>query len=428
MFNAFFRSVLKHGQLTIIDASGGRETIRGSGSGPSVCIRLARPGIGWRIACNPMLRVGEAYTDGDLTIEDGTLREFFDLVGMNMAEIESHPAVKVPSSIAVALRRLSQFNPKFLAARNARRHYDLPDDLYDLFLDSDRQYSCAYFNDDSESLETAQENKKRLIAAKLALAPGMRVLDIGCGWGGMALHLARHHGARVTGVTLSQKQLEIARKRAWKAGLADLVEFRLADYRDLSERFDRIVSVGMLEHVGSGHLPAYFARVESLLEPDGVALIHAIGRMNPPGATNAWIRKHIFPGGYTPALSETLAAIEPRDLFLTDIEILRLHYAKTLKHWYDRFMARRATAVERYGEAFCRKWEFYLLGCEASFRWMGQMVFQLQLARRQDAVPLTRDYLWNIPFVTESANGREARSGAGGRSRSASSRGRSATD
>ncbi|MEK9831993.1 MAG: cyclopropane-fatty-acyl-phospholipid synthase family protein, partial [Rhodospirillaceae bacterium] len=263
-----------------------------------------------------------------------------------------------------------------------------------LFLDRDRQYSCAYFDGTHDDLDRAQEDKKRHIAGKLLLnEPGKKVLDIGSGWGGMALYLAKTTGADVTGVTLSKEQHKVSEKRAADAGLSDRVRFKLQDYRDEPETFDRIVSVGMFEHVGAGHYLEYFRKAKDLLTDDGVFLLHSIGRMEPPGTTNAWLRKYIFPGGYTPALSETLSAIEKAGLWVTDIEILRLHYAETLHHWYERFMAQREKALELYDERFCRMWEFYLIGCEISFRRMGQMVFQIQIAKRQDAVPLTRDYM-----------------------------------
>jgi cyclopropane-fatty-acyl-phospholipid synthase len=292
-------------------------------------------------------------------------------------------------------RHLDQYNPAARAQKNVAHHYDLNGRLYSLFLDRDRQYSCAYFPRGDETLEAAQLAKKRHIAAKLCLdRPDLRVLDIGCGWGGLALTLARDHGARVTGITLSREQLTEARARALAEGLEDRVSFELMDYRSVSQQFDRIVSVGMFEHVGVGYYKTFLDTVARALTPNGVALLHSIGRMEGPGATNAWIDKYIFPGGYSPALSEVLPAVERSRLVATDIEILRLHYAQTLRHWRWRFAANRDTIASIYDERFCRMFEFYLSSSELAFRRGGNMVFQIQLAARQDAVPLTRDYLY----------------------------------
>ena len=301
-------------------------------------------------------------------------------------------------------RGLSQYNPAGAAQCHAAHHYDLSDTLYDLFLDQDRQYSCAYFLSPDDSLEEAQAQKKRHIAAKLLLKPGCRVLDIGSGWGGLALYLASLTGAEVTGITLSEEQVKAARRRAAEAGLSDRVRFHLRDYRDEHGSYDRIVSVGMFEHVGVNHFKTFFRQVKDLLNDDGVALLHSIGRAEGPGITNPWIRKHIFPGGYSPALSEVVPVIEKTGLFVTDIEVLRLHYAETLKEWRRRFNANRTRIAEIHDERFCRMWEFYLAGAEAAFRHNGQIVFQIQLAKRQDAVPLTRDYITD----GERALGRES--------------------
>jgi cyclopropane-fatty-acyl-phospholipid synthase len=291
------------------------------------------------------------------------------------------------------LRTLHTYNPIGRAQRNVAHHYDLSGTLYDLFLDADRQYSCAYFVGDNDSLEVAQDNKKLHLAAKLLLQPGQKVLDIGSGWGGLALYLARLAGVDVTGVTLSTEQQKVAQDRARAAGIADKVRFHLRDYREESGTYDRIVSVGMFEHVGAAHYREFFAKARDLLTEDGVMLLHSIGRMEPPGGTNPWLRKYIFPGGYTPALSEVFAAAERVGLWVTDVEVLRLHYAATLREWRRRFESNRDKIRAIYDERFCRMWEFYLVGCELSFRHLGQMVFQMQLARRLDTVPLTRDYI-----------------------------------
>jgi cyclopropane-fatty-acyl-phospholipid synthase len=292
------------------------------------------------------------------------------------------------------MRYLNQFNPVKRAQANAAHHYDLSGELYDLFLDDDRQYSCAYFARPDMTLDEAQEAKKHHIAGKLLIEPGMRVLDIGCGWGGMGLTLARDYGAEVTGVTLSKEQHAMANERAETAGVADKAKFHLMDYRQVEGQFDRIVSVGMFEHVGVPHYEEYFRTVNERLTPEGIALIHTIGRADPPGTTSPWITKYIFPGGYVPALSETARAIETQDLYTTDVEVWRLHYAETLKHWHERFVSNIDRARELYDERFCRMWRYYLLACELTFRLNKQVVFQFQLSPRQDAVPLTRDYLY----------------------------------
>ncbi len=347
------------------------------------------------ITWNPSLAFGEAYMDGDLVPVDCTIHDLLDLIVTNLsAETSRHPIYEFRTSLLNLTRRLVQFNPVRRARRNVAHHYDLNGRLYSLFLDRDRQYSCAYFPTGSETLEEAQVAKKRHIAAKLKLdRPDLTVLDIGCGWGGMALTLARDYGARVTGITLSTEQLAEAQARVQAEGLSDRVTFELLDYRSLHRRFDRIVSVGMFEHVGVVHYRRFFDVVKRCLAPDGVALLHAIGRPTPPGGTNPWIAKYIFPGGYCPALSEVMAAIEKSGLITTDVEILRLHYAETLRHWRRRFGANRDAIMGLYDERFCRMFEFYLSGSELAFRRESHNVFQIQLTRDQRAVPLTRDYM-----------------------------------
>ncbi|MBN43294.1 MAG: SAM-dependent methyltransferase [Alphaproteobacteria bacterium] len=389
----FLDRIIDEGNFVLIDA-GGKTHRFGNGEPPHVAVRIHDRATEQRLLLNPRLALGEAYMDGTLTIEEGALFDLIDLVGRNIESFEGHWFSDLTANLSHLFRRIQQYNPVGKAQKNVAHHYDLSDDLYDLFLDPDRQYSCAYFDGSHNDLDRAQDNKKRHIAAKLLLdEPGKKVLDIGSGWGGLALYLAKTTGADVTGVTLSKEQHKVSQQRAANEGLSDQVRFKLQDYRDEPEIFDRIVSVGMFEHVGTGHHLEYFRKAKQLLAEDGIFLLHSIGRMEPPGTTNQWLRKYIFPGGYTPALSETLSAIEKAGLWVTDIEILRLHYAETLHHWYERFMAQREKAVELYDERFCRMWEFYLIGCEISFRYMGQMVFQIQIAKRQDAVPLTRDYI-----------------------------------
>ncbi len=365
------------------------------GSGPEAAIRLHDARTVRRLVLNPTLGVGEAYMDGGLEPLGCPIYDVLDVLMTNlMVNERNHPLAYLHTALGRVRRRLDQFNPAGRAKRNVAHHYDLNGRLYSLFLDRDRQYSCAYFPNGDETLEAAQAAKKRHIAAKLCLdRPDLTVLDIGCGWGGMAITLAQDFGAKVLGITLSVEQLNEARARAAAAGLADRVQFELRDYRAVTGPFDRIVSVGMFEHVGVDHYRAFFETMARCLHPDGVALLHAIGRNEGPGSTNPWLTKYIFPGGYCPAVSEVLANSERARLLLTDVEILRLHYAETLRHWRRRFAANRDTIATLYDERFCRMFEFYLAGSEVSFRREDMMVFQIQLARRQDAVPLTRDYI-----------------------------------
>jgi cyclopropane-fatty-acyl-phospholipid synthase len=369
---------------------GGRTIEVGDGSPPSVAVTLESRLWAARIALDPELAVGEAYMAGALRFDLGGPYELLDLAGRNA---ETRPRIQ-PSAFARWRHDMVQTrNARRAASRNARRHYDLPFDVYRRFLDADLQYSCAYFERPDESLEAAQVGKERHIAAKLLLSPGHRVLDIGCGWGGLALKLAAGAGAQVDGVTLSPAQLAVAEARGEAEGLTDRVRFSLTDYRDVAGPYDRVVSVGMFEHVGRPNYDSYFAQVRRLLADDGVALIHAIGRSDGPGVTQPWIAKYIFPGGYIPALSEALAAVERSGLIVTDVEILRLHYAETLRAWRSRFAAARPDVAAEHGERFCRMWEFYLAASEVGFRRSGHMVFQLQLAKRIDAVPITRRYI-----------------------------------
>jgi len=387
--------VVSEGELTIKDETGRSHRVQGKRPGPAVTLRIANRQTGLRLVLNPRLALGESYMDGTLTVENGDIYDLLDLLGRNIAELEATPTLQWSYAIQRWLRVLEQYNPIGRAARNVAHHYDLKDQLYDFFLDRDRQYSCAYFKTGEEPLEEAQLDKKRHISAKLLLKPGQSVLDIGSGWGGMGLFLSQQFGVDVTGVTLSKEQHAVSSRRALEGGVADRVRFKLLDYRQETGRYDRIVSVGMFEHVGVAHYVEFFTKVKALLKDDGVMLLHSIGRMEPPGATNTWLRKYIFPGGYTPAMSEVLTAIEKVGLWVTDIEVLRLHYAETLRHWRQRFLANRERIKQLagYDDRFCRMWEFYLAGCEVAFRYMNQMVFQIQIARRQDAVPLTRDYM-----------------------------------
>ncbi len=386
------RQLVKSGTLTLVEPSGARSTF-GDDQAPRVTMHLHDRRLLRELFWYPELKLGEAFMDGRLTLEEG---DVYDLLALLMDNLYRHRDHWLRVQIARCLnffKPLQQFNPIRRAQRNVAHHYDLSGALYDLFLDKDRQYSCAYFMNPDDDLEQAQFQKKHHIAAKLLLEPGCKVLDIGSGWGGLALYLASIGASEVTGITLSEEQLKVAQQRAAEAGLGDRVHFALRDYREETRRYDRIVSVGMFEHVGVNHYRAFFSKIRDSLTDDGVALLHTIGRADGPGTTNAWIRKYIFPGAYCPALSEVLPAIEASGLFITDIEILRLHYAETLKEWRRRFVANWDEVTQIYDERFCRMWEFYLAGSEAAFRYGGQIVFQIQLAKRQEAVPLTRDYV-----------------------------------
>ena len=394
LLGKILKRILSLGQLRIVDARGAAHTIEGSPGG-NVTIRLHDPALHWKLIFRPRLYLPEAYMDGALTIEEGNLYDLIDLLAVNVDALPKGVVAHLLNGSATLLRRLHQYNPAPRARRNAAHHYDLSDQLYELFLDRDRQYSCAYFREGTDDLDMAQLDKKRHIAAKLLIRPGQKVLDIGSGWGGLALCLARECGADVTGLTLSAEQHRVATRRAAAAGLSDRVRFHLRDYRAEAGSYDRIVSVGMFEHVGINHYGEFFAKMKSLLAPQGVALLHSIGRKDGPGSTNPWIRKYIFPGGYVPALSEVVPIAERLGLWITDIEILRLHYAETLRAWRTRFEGNRERIRTIYDERFCRMWEMYLVGSEVAFRRQDLMVFQMQLAKAADAVPLTRDYMFD---------------------------------
>jgi len=388
--------LIRTGRLTV-KGMGPRDLTFGTASPDEpeldVVVRIKDRLTAAKIALRPELSFGEAYMDGAVTIERGSLWSLMELCGRNFSVTDWQGQ---PGRLRRTARRVwrvgQQMNSRMRARRNVAHHYDLSDVLFRNFLDADRQYSCAYFRAPDVTLEQAQRDKVLHIAAKLLLRPGMHVLDIGCGWGGLAIGLAKLAGVRVTGITLSQEQAAIARHRIAQAGLQDRVQVAEQDYRELDGRYDRIVSVGMFEHVGVPQYRAFFERIDRLLADDGVALLHFIGRRDGPGSTDAWTRKYIFPGGYSPALSEVMPAIERSGLWTTDIECLRLHYAETLRHWRERFLRNRALIREIYDERFCRMWEFFLAGSEMAFRYDNLLVFQIQLAKRIDTVPLTRDY------------------------------------
>ena len=406
LFGRALRYITAAGSLKLTDASGRTYEFCGS-DGPRIVLRLLDPALNRKFITNPWLHTGEAYMDGTLVIEEGTVGDVLEYLCINAAARGGDMVFALDRWLNRRTRWLQQYNPARRARRNVAHHYDLSGALYELFLDSDRQYSCAYFSGEHDTLDQAQDNKKRHIAAKLLLEPGQKVLDIGSGWGGLGLYLAGLENIEVTGITLSEEQQRTSRERAREAGLADRVGFHLRNYREVEGCYDRIVSVGMFEHVGIVHYRQFFATLKRLLAEDGVCLLHSIFRMEPPGTTNPWMRKYIFPGGYTPAMSEVLEAIEHERLYVADIEILRLHYAETLKHWYRRFQANRDAVAELYDERFCRMWEWYLKGCEMSFRHSNLSVFQMQIARRQEAVPVVRDYVTDW----ERARGRDRKDG-----------------
>ncbi len=392
ILESIVRGAVRRGNLQIETASGRVFTV-GDGTGPKVGIKIASKAAQSRLLRDPELAFGELYMDGLMTVTHGDIYQVIFVMASNLHGAFDSRWMKALRRLRVLLRPLAQFNSQSRAERNVAHHYDIDSRVYALFLDSDRQYSCAYFEHPGATLEDAQLAKKRHIAAKLLIEPGQRVLDIGCGWGGLGLYLAKTCDAQVTGVTLSREQLAIAEGRVREAQLEGRVDFRFQDYRDVAGKYDRIVSVGMFEHVGVGFYNAFFRKIADGLADDGVALLHTIGTPMPPAATNPWITKYIFPGGYTPAMSEVLPAIERSGLVVTDIEVLRLHYAETLKAWRERFMARRDEALALYDERFCRMWEFYLAGCEAGFRVGDVEVFQFQLSKKIDAAPLTRNYI-----------------------------------
>jgi len=385
MLDYLLRSIIREGALAVRGPDGKLHCVGCSEADAPVIVHIRDHATLRRIARRPGLAVGEAYMDGGLTIERGALYDFLAVATRNLRHLAQRRGLFG--------RKRRPRNPRRAARRNVARHYDLSGDLYRLFLDEDRQYSCAYFPHPGMSLDEAQIAKKRHIAAKLLLEPGQRVLDIGSGWGGLALTLAEEHGAEVLGVTLSSEQLAESRKRAAQRGLERRVKFEPLDYRDVHGKFDRIVSVGMFEHVGPAHYETFFDAIARLLEDKGVALLHTIGRMDGPSGGNAWIEKYIFPGGTIPALSQIAPAIERAGLIITDIEVLRLHYAETLRAWSARFAANREKVRALYDERFCRMWEFYLAGAEAGFREGALVVFQVQMAKDRHAVPLTRDYI-----------------------------------
>ncbi len=397
MLSRLLGKLIKQGTLAITYSDGVKEVLGAPMAGwPNVAIRLTDKAAPRAIVSNPELGAAEAFMDGRLIMEQGSIWDLVMLVGAHTA-LEKHGSLGERTIVGRVGERLKHwydnYNKRDRSKANVAHHYDLSDDLYDLFLDKDRQYSCAYFTDPEVSLDQAQLDKKAHIAAKLDLKPGQRVLDIGCGWGGMALYLHRVADVDVLGITLSEEQLKVARRRAQEAGVADRVKFELIDYRDVQGPFDRIVSVGMFEHVGARHYREFFRVCHNLLTPQGVMLLHTIGRLNGPSSTDAFTRKYIFPGGYAPALSEIIEASEHNGMLLTDVEVLRLHYYHTLRHWYERCVAAQDKIVALYDERFYRMWSFYLAGAASGFLYGSQCNYQLQYVRDRQTLPITRDYM-----------------------------------
>ncbi len=395
LLHFLLKTFIRRGTFRVTTSRGTVLTF-GDGTGQPVSVRFTSRAAEWGILLDPELKFGESYVNGTFVVEQGSIA---DVLAIALGQKSEVPHWALPQTwLRYLKRRLSQFNPRQRSKRNVAHHYDLDERLYSLFLDADRQYSCAYFESPGQSLDDAQLAKKRHLGAKLKLKPDkcdndLRVLDIGCGWGGLGLYLAEIGGADVTGITLSKEQHAIANERAAEKGLTQRARFVLQDYRDVAGSFDRIVSVGMFEHVGVNHFDAFFRKSAQLLSDDGVMVLHSIGRSEGPSVTNAWISKYIFPGGYIPSVSETMAAVERSGLLVTDIEFLRLHYAETLKHWRERFLAHREEVERIYDQRFVRMWEFYLAASEMSFREQNLMVFQIQLTKRQGVVPMTRDYI-----------------------------------
>ncbi len=391
LLDILLRRIVRRGSLTLIDADGTSHRF-GDGRPPGVVVRLADNRLARQLVTDPELALAEAYMHGRLQMLEGRIYDFLELV---LSNLQAKPLPTWTQSFRAGrfmARRMMQFNPAGRSRRNVAHHYDIDGAIYDLFLDRDRQYSCAYFTEGAD-LEEAQLAKKRHLAAKLAIEPGQRVLDIGSGWGGLGIYLAKAAQCDITGVTLSQEQLKISRERALREGLSRAVHFEFKDYRHVQGRFDRIVSVGMFEHVGVNHYGTFFRKLRDLLTEDGVAVVHTIGRSEPPTATNPFIAKYIFPGGYIPALSEVSASIERSGLLISDVEVLRLHYAETLRAWRQRFLANWDKAAAIRDETFCRMWEFYLAASETAFRYQNLVVFQLQLVKRVTSLPITRDYM-----------------------------------
>ncbi len=390
----FLRKLIKDDGFELVDANKKSPIIGKPKKENPIKLKILDKSLHWKLLMNPDLYLGEGYMDGSIVIENGTLTEFLDIALKNVGRKHTNEISNILGKFRRVYRYLKNLNLIGKSKENVAHHYDISEKFYDLFLDEKRQYSCAYFKNEDDTLEIAQNNKIDHIIKKLNLKPNQKVLDIGCGWGTLAIDIAKKTQCEIVGITLSENQLGYAKKKAKEMNLENQVEFRLADYRQLNEKFDRVVSVGMFEHVGRNFYKKYFNKVYDFLNEDGVALIHTIGSVNPPRPPQPWITKYIFPGGYTPSLSEVSAPIEKSGLILSDIEVLRTHYQHTLRNWKDRFMSKKEHVLEMFDEKFFRMWEFYLAGCEMAFKWGDQVVFQLQLTKKLKATPITRDYIY----------------------------------
>jgi len=390
----FLNNLFKYDGFVLIDSSSKKYVIGKPIKENPIIVKLLDKNLNYKLLWNPDLYFGEAYMNGSLIIENGTLSEFLEIALRNIGRNDINIYGKILNTIKGTFRYLTKFNKGLVSKNNVSHHYDISESLYDLFLDANRQYSCAYFKNENDTLEQAQENKMNHITKKLNIQANQKVLDIGSGWGTLAIHIAQKTNASVTGITLSENQLEYSKKKAKELNLGNQVEFKLADYRELNEKFDRIVSVGMFEHVGRKFYRKYFNTVSKLLNDQGIALIHTIGSSNPPRNPQPWITKYIFPGGYTPSLSQIARPIEDSGLIISDMEVLRMHYAHTLRNWKERFLSKKNTVLEMFDEKFFRMWEFYLASCEMAFKWGDQVVFQLQLTKDNISAPTTRDYIY----------------------------------
>jgi len=390
----FWNSIIKEDGFIIEDTNGKKYIIGSPKKKESITLKLLDKNLNYKLLFHPDLYLGEAYTNGKVIIENGTLTEFLSIVLINIGRNEINIFSKIINKIKGSYRYFTKFNFAHKSKKNVSHHYDISEDLYNLFLDQKRQYSCGYFKNDDDSLEVAQINKINHIIKKLNIKPNQKVLDIGSGWGSLAIDIAKAANCEVIGITLSENQLKYSIAKAKEMNLENQVSFRLTDYRELNEKFDRVVSVGMFEHVGRKFYNKFFSEVDKLLKNDGVALIHTIGSVNTPRDPHPWITKYIFPGGYTPSLSEISKAVEKSGLIASDIEVLRMHYSHTLRHWKERFTSNKVKAIDMFDEKFFRMWEFYLTGCEMAFKWGDQVVFQLQLTKKFTSVSNTRDYIY----------------------------------
>jgi len=391
---SFLNDIFKNNGFILVDANLKKYIIGCPLKKTPITLKILNKKLHYKLMLRPDLYFGEAYANGDIVIEDGTLTDFLDIVLMNIGRGEINFFTRLINKLSGSYRYLTNFNFIKKSKMNVAHHYDLSDELYDLFLDPKRQYSCAYFKNENDTLENAQNNKIQHIIKKLNIQPNQKILDIGCGWGLLAIDIAKSANCEVTGITLSENQLAYCVKKAKELNMENQVRFKLIDYRELDEKFDRIVSVGMFEHVGRKFYKKFFRQVEKLLNNDGVSLIHTIGSVNPPRDPHPWVTKYIFPGGYTPSLSEITTPVEKAGLIVSDIEVLKLHYSHTLRHWKENCIKNKAQIIEMFDERFFRMWEFYLTGCEIAFKWGDQVVYQLQLTKSYTSTPITRDYIY----------------------------------